>query len=237
MLGVFFDGQPDGVVRRLELSRGVSGLLGGSRHQLQGGLPQRERAGPAGAAIEKGLGKPADIIGCREQSGIACHSTHAACRWVMHGTAKEVAVVGGVDARGGVFVTRRRSDAHQEPGAPRTCRTSTDPRHVIAECDCGSADLVRTTCFGRGKVAAVVHAQWGGKDVVLHVIVQGLTGDLLDDRAKQDEVDVGVVKEFPLDRTPPTRRGHGECLRPCRHRPVPPTDRRGSDLPLCPMCA
>ena len=52
---------------------------------------------------------------------------------------------------------------------------------------------MRPTGFGRRQVAGVCHAEWR-EDVLLYVVVFGLAGDLLDQRAEQNEVDVGVAE-------------------------------------------
>ena len=49
--------------------------------------------------------------------------------------------------------------------------------------------------FGRGKIAGVCHAK-RRKYVSLNVNVFGLAGDVLDQRAEQDVVDVGIVENL-----------------------------------------
>ena len=49
------------------------------------------------------------------------------------------------------------------------------------------------TCFGRGQIAGVVHAQWR-EDVLLDVVVFCFAGELFDQRAEQDVVDVGIAE-------------------------------------------
>ena len=51
------------------------------------------------------------------------------------------------------------------------------------------------TCFGRGKIAGVVHAK-RRKDVLLNVFVFCLAGEFFDQRAEQDVVDVGVAENL-----------------------------------------
>ena len=52
-----------------------------------------------------------------------------------------------------------------------------------------------TTCFGWRKVAGVFHAK-RRKYVPLNVNVFCLAGDFLDQRAKQNEIDVGVAENL-----------------------------------------
>src|SRR5262249_61732690 len=59
----------------------------------------------------------------------------------------------------------------------------------------GSPHRVWTTCFGWGKIASLCHVK-RRKYVLLNVNVFWLAGDFLDQRAKQNEVDVGVAENL-----------------------------------------
>lgn len=112
------------------------------------------------------------------------------CR-VMHGTAQQCPEV-GVDTRG-VLVVRGRCDAGQQVGVPAAGRALVRPGPAGIDNYGIAANLVRAAGFGGRKVPGVGQAQWR-KHVVLHVVIQGLAGQVLDQRAQNDEVDVRVMK-------------------------------------------
>jgi hypothetical protein len=78
------------------------GWLLGLSHQLERGLLEGKVAGTSGEAVEQGLREEGNIVGGREDSSVACYSTHAARGGVVHGAAEEMAEVG--IGRGGAFV-------------------------------------------------------------------------------------------------------------------------------------
>ena len=176
----------------------MSRLLG-SRHQLQSCLRQRELAGAARKLIKQRLRIDADIARRREHTGVPCHSAHPACCRVLHRAPQQIVEVGILTRIASVFlIPRRRRDARQKTGVPTTCRTIGRG----APCWRGSpgnrraSDRVRSTCLGYRKIAGLLHAK-RRKHIPLHVDVFWLAGDLLDQRAKQNEVDVGVRKASP----------------------------------------
>src|SRR6202000_3364340 len=61
--------------------------------------------------------------------------------------------------------------------------------------DRSSSERVWTTCLGRRKVAGFFHAK-RRKDIPLDVFVFGLAGELFDQRADQDVVDVGIAENL-----------------------------------------
>ena len=58
---------------------------------------------------------------------------------------------------------------------------------------------MRTSSFGGWKVTGLCHAK-GREYVFLNVDVLGLAGELLDQRAEQNEVDIGVAESLTWTR-------------------------------------
>src|SRR5271166_5045204 len=126
------------------------------------------------------------------------HSPHAARRRVMHGAPKQVTEIWILGRIGvALVVDGRRCDARQKTGAPGVCGTGDQltPFRRGSPSNRGSPDRVWPACFGRRKIAGLCHAE-RLKYVVLNVNIFGLTGELLDQRAEQNVVDVGVAEHL-----------------------------------------
>src|SRR6202020_2518255 len=191
------DGFLGGVVGCLDLLSGMSGLLR-SCHQLQRRLRQRELARAAREPIKQGLRIEAEVVRRREHTGMPSYSPHAARRRVEHNAPKQGIEIGILARIVFAFVVMcRRCDARQQTGAPHTGRTSA--RHAPywrrRPGNRSSTHHMWATCFGRGKIAGFFHAK-RPKYVFLNVNVFWLAGHFLDQRAKQNEVDVSVVEKL-----------------------------------------
>src|ERR1700722_13152013 len=175
----------------------MSGLLR-SRHQLQSRLLQRKLARAVRKSIKHGLRIDADIVRRREHTGMPGHSPHPTRRRVMHGAPKQVTKI-GILARIAValVVNCCWCDARQKTGAP--CAWRTGDQHAPfwrgSPGDRSSSRLVWTACFGWRKVMGVFHAK-RRKDIPLNVNVFCLAGEFLDQRAKQNVVDVRVAENL-----------------------------------------
>src|ERR1700756_4768963 len=126
------------------------------------------------------------------------HAAHAARRRVIHSAPKQVIIIGILARIGSGFVVMCfGGDARQKTRAPWTCRTS-DRRPLFwrgGPCNRSSSHRVWTACFGWGKIAGVFHAK-RRKYVLLNVDIFCLAGDFLNQRAKQNEVDVGIAENL-----------------------------------------
>ena len=76
----------------------------GLRHELEGGLFQREGAGIAEELVEEGLGVERHVVSGGEEAGVPGYSSHAAGGGVVDGAAEEVVEVGVGRWVGGGFV-------------------------------------------------------------------------------------------------------------------------------------
>jgi len=116
----------------------------------------------------------------------------------MHRAPKQVIKIGILARVGSVLVVMGcRCDARQKTGVPRTCGTT--DRHAAfwrgSPGNRSSPHRVWTTCFGWRKIAGLFHAK-RRKYILVNVIVFGLACDSLDQRAKQNVVDVGVAENL-----------------------------------------
>src|ERR1700722_12830600 len=112
----------------------------------------------------------------------------------MHGASKKVTKIGILAGVGSAFVINCRwCDARQPTGAPGTGRTGNQPAWPSSPADRSPSERVGATCLGGRKVARFGHAQWR-KDIPLNVFVFWFAGELFDQRAKRDVVDVGIAE-------------------------------------------
>jgi hypothetical protein len=74
----------------------------GHGHQLQRLALEGEVAGATGEAIQQRMGEEGHIVRRREDSGLACYSTHSPRRGIVHRAAQEMVEVGV--GRGGALV-------------------------------------------------------------------------------------------------------------------------------------